>query len=293
MQVNSDSRPSQEYLQFLTTGAQEYPPLPDQPSIIIGQGRIGSLLASLGGGKDVIVKRGESIPADHPGPIYICTRNDVLEDVIKSCPENKREDLVFLQNGMIEPLLRKFGLEKASKANIYFAVPKIGAEPKDGKTDTDPDGLTAATGKWAFAFQERITKADLSCKVLFERDFRRSMFEKLIWISAFMLVGSVHGNIPVGDVEKFHKKEVEEMIEELTMFVRFTTGCALLNGTVNRCCAYARAVADFPTALKEFEWRNGWFYEYSLRAREKGIPSQTPMHDDYLEDGKARGLISW
>ena len=57
----------------------------DQPSIIVGQGRVGLLLAELGerrGLDDVIVKRGDPIPADHPGPIYVCTRNDDLSAVL-------------------------------------------------------------------------------------------------------------------------------------------------------------------------------------------------------------------
>lgn len=75
----------------------------DQPSIIVGSGRIGTLLAQLGqrrGYDDLIIRRGDPIPADHPGPIYLCTRNDDLSAVVAQCPEEKRPDLVFLQNGM-------------------------------------------------------------------------------------------------------------------------------------------------------------------------------------------------
>jgi hypothetical protein len=44
-----------------------------------------------------IVRRGEKIPAGTTGPIFICTRNDVLEGIIEDCPPERREDLVFLQ----------------------------------------------------------------------------------------------------------------------------------------------------------------------------------------------------
>ena len=50
---------------------------------------------------------------------------------------------------------------------MYFAVAKLGDAPIDGKTDTNPEGLTAAVGKHAEAFAARLAGADLSCKVRF------------------------------------------------------------------------------------------------------------------------------
>ena len=47
---------------------------------------------------------------------------------------------------------------------VFFAVAKMGADPIDGKTDVDPDGLTAATGKHAAAFAARLAAGGLSCK---------------------------------------------------------------------------------------------------------------------------------
>ena len=44
------------------------------------------------------------------GPIYICTRNDDLDAIILKTPADRREDLVFLQNGMLTPYLEKKGL---------------------------------------------------------------------------------------------------------------------------------------------------------------------------------------
>lgn len=42
----------------------------------------------------------------------VCTRNDDLEDVISRTPPARREDLVFLQNGVLGPFLDKHGLAK-------------------------------------------------------------------------------------------------------------------------------------------------------------------------------------
>ena len=52
------------------------------------------------------------------------------------------------------------------QALVYFAVSKKGETPIDGKTDANPEGLTAVTGKHAHAFAARLAAGDLSCKVL-------------------------------------------------------------------------------------------------------------------------------
>ena len=74
-------------------------------------------------------------------------------------------DLVFFQNGMLEPWLESEGLGDADQVLAYFAVSKLGEDPIDGKTDTNPEGLTAAYGKWASAVAARLHGGGLSCKV--------------------------------------------------------------------------------------------------------------------------------
>ncbi|CAM9663480.1 unnamed protein product, partial [Hapterophycus canaliculatus] len=173
---------------------------------IVGGGRIGCALYDMGGGKDTLVGRADTIP-DSDGPIYVCTRNDDLEDVISRTPSTKREDLVFLQNGVLEPLLKKHGLEKNTQALVYFAVSKKGDAPIDGVTDTNPEGLTSACGKWAGEFKERLTKGGLSCHELPEDRYTARMYEKHIWICAFMLVGAVH-HCNMGEVDADYADEV-------------------------------------------------------------------------------------
>ena len=48
---------------------------------------------------------------------------------------------------------------------VYFAVAKKGDPPTDGKTDVNPEGLTAAYGPHAAAVAARLHSAGLSCKV--------------------------------------------------------------------------------------------------------------------------------
>ena len=70
----------------------------DVPSIIVGDGRVGTLLAEFGkrrGFEDTLVKRGDPIPELQAGgqlvrmPIYICTRNEDLDAVIATCPQER------------------------------------------------------------------------------------------------------------------------------------------------------------------------------------------------------------
>ncbi|KAK6127921.1 hypothetical protein DH2020_038350 [Rehmannia glutinosa] len=178
------------------------------PAIIVGGGRVGKSLQDMGGGNDVLVKRGEPVPLDFAGPILVCTRNDDLDAVLDSTPKSRwSADLVFFQNGMLEPWFQSKGLGDADQVLAYFAVSKLGEPPVDGITDTNPEGLTAAYGKWASAVAGRLRAGGLSCKVLEKDAFQKQMLEKLIWICAFMLVGARHPGATVGAVEKEYRSE--------------------------------------------------------------------------------------
>lgn len=92
-------------------------------------------------------------------------------------------DLVFFQNGMLEPWLESKGLDEADQVLAYFAISKLGEPPVDGKTDTNPEGLTAAYGKWGFAVAERLYAGGLSCKV------RVALGQWHIWVFCWNVLG--------------------------------------------------------------------------------------------------------
>lgn len=265
---------------------------------IVGAGRIGQTLQGFGkdaGFEDTLVKRGEKIPADGSGPIYVCTRNDALDAVIDECPPNRRSDLVFYgQNGYIEDFLTKKGVfSDSTKVLVYMAVAKLGEKPTDGITDLNPEGLTAATGKWAGQVAARLKNGDMTCNVLDEDKFRASMMEKLMWISAFMLLGVHHGGITVGEVESKHKADFSKMVTEMAACLKEERGIQLTDGTVERLCAYARSVAHFPTALKEFEWRNQFWLDISRAREAAGKPDLTPLHTELLLKARADGHVKF
>ena len=46
--------------------------------------------------------------------------------------------------------------------------------------------------------------------------------------------------------------------------------------------AYAKSVSHFPTALKEFEWRNGYFTGLTMEAVSKLQPDPCPAHTEIM-----------
>ncbi|KHN38064.1 hypothetical protein glysoja_007106 [Glycine soja] len=253
-------------------------------TVIVGGGRVGRALQDMGTGQDLLVRRGESVPLNFEGPIFVCTRNDDLESVLQSTPSSRWGDLVFFQNGMLEPWLESKGLEDANQVLAYFAVSKIGETPIDGRTDINPEGLTAAYGKWASIVAARLNAGGLSCKVLDKEVFQKQMLEKLIWICSVMLVGARHGGVSVGVVDKEFRTELSNLITELASTASSEKGLTFEEAMEERLCAYSRAVAHFPTAVKEFKWRNGWFYSLSEKATAQGKPDPCPLHSQWLKE---------
>uniref|UniRef100_I1QH01 Uncharacterized protein n=1 Tax=Oryza glaberrima TaxID=4538 RepID=I1QH01_ORYGL len=273
-----------------------------QPAVVVGGGRVGQALLSMGPpGADVLVGRGEKVPEDAPGPILVCTRNDDLDAVLDATPRSRWRGtfaplpallssplrlppgsravscsaLLLLvscsaiQNGMLDPWFESKGLVDANQVLAYFAVSKLGEPPVDGITDTNPEGLTAAFGNWAPAVATRLQNGGLTCKVLEKEAFQKQMLEKLIWISAFMLVGARHPGATVGAVEKEYRSEVASLIAELASAAAEERGLTFDAGIEERLCAYSRAVAHFPTA-----------------ALAQGKPDPCPLHTAWLKEIK-------
>eukprot|EP00965_Chrysotila_dentata_P072546 2396997-Pleurochrysis_carterae.AAC.2 len=109
------------------------------------------------------------------------------------------------------------------------------------------------------------------------------MLEKHVWICAFMLVGARHG-CTVGEVESAHADELRSLVGELVAAGEAKLGIKLSEGAFDRLAAYGRSVAHFPTAVKEFEWRNGWFYSISKSALAEGKSDPMPLHTSWLQE---------
>merc|ERR1712032_168136 len=202
----------------------------------------------------------DSVDPKGNGPILVATRNDALDGIIEKCPENRRKDIVFVQNGYLDKFLDSKGLLDNTQVLLYLSVPAMGVEPVDGVTSYNPEGLTAATGIHAQAFANQLAALGLKCNVVTPEEYRPAMFEKLIWISTYMLVGTARECKSVGEAASEHKELVEAVIRELVAAVSAAEGITFQEGTIPRLAAYTDVVADFPCGVKEFEWRNQYFY---------------------------------
>jgi len=250
---------------------------------IVGSGRIGGTLAKAG--NCVVLGRVDTIDPDGEGPILIATRNDALDGIVEKCPENRRKDLVFMQNGYLDEFLESKGLLDNTQVLLYLSVTALGAEPVDGVTSVNPEGLTAATGVHAQAFADRVAALNLKCNVVSPQDYRPAMFEKLMWISTYMLVGAAKGCKSVGEAGSEHGDLVEKIVNELIAAVSEKEGISFPAGTMARLAAYTDVVADFPCGIKEFEWRNKYFYDLG--------DEKVPTHNALLKECAAGGLLSF
>ena len=80
--------------------------------------------------------------------------------------------------------------------------------------------------------------------------------------------------------------QVTLLIEELASGGAPALGISMADGYVERLHAYSRSVAHFPTAVKEFKWRNGWFYSHTEKARAEGKLDPYPTHTAWLKELK-------
>jgi hypothetical protein len=263
------------------TGGSDAPKAPF--SEIIGGGRIGETLGKAG--ECIILGRSDKISPDGEGPILIATRNDALDGIVEACPENRRKDLVFMQNGYLDDFLNSKGLLDNTQVLLYLSVAAKGVEPVDGVTTVNPDGLTAATGIHAQAFADRLASMDLKCNVVAPAEYRPAMFEKLMWISTYMLVGAAKECKSVGQAGAEHGELVETIVNELVAAVSAKEGISFPEGAMARLAAYTDVVADFPCGVKEFEWRNKYFYDLGDEA--------APTHNALLKECAEKGLLSF
>lgn len=215
---------------------------------MVGGGRIGLALMDMGA--DLLVSRGEPVP-EGAGPIWVCTRNDDLDAVLSQTPPARRADLVFVQNGMIEPWLEEKGLGGNTQALLYFAVSARGAPPEDG-------GGTVAWGPWAQALVARLAVGGIDARVVSRAELRAQAVEKLIWNCVFGLLCEARG-ASVGELVQGHHAEVEALSLELAAVAERSLGVTLPAGLVERLCAYSLTIPSYRGAVKEWRWRNGWF----------------------------------
>ena len=227
---------------------------------IVGVGRIGRAFAKIGGqnGIDVILlRRGEQtiLPT---GPIVVCTRNDDLQDVIDWVPSERRRDLVFVQNGMIQTWLEQQSLDSTTQALLYIAVARLGDEPVDGSR-------SVVTGPRSADVVDLMNSLNLSCRAVTKSQFIFEMLEKLLWNCVFGVLCQVY-DASVGSVVEYHREQVRTLTVELLQVacIELNLECPSLTeqeALIDRLCDYSLSITNYKGAVKEWKWRNGWFWE--------------------------------
>eukprot|EP00552_Chaetoceros_brevis_P003009 CAMPEP_0197741444 /NCGR_PEP_ID=MMETSP1435-20131217/27672_1 /TAXON_ID=426625 /ORGANISM="Chaetoceros brevis, Strain CCMP164" /LENGTH=103 /DNA_ID=CAMNT_0043331555 /DNA_START=1 /DNA_END=312 /DNA_ORIENTATION=- len=100
-----------------------------------------------------------------------------------------------------------------------------------------------------------------------------------------MLVGTAKECKSVGQAGADHTELVETVVNELVAAVSEKEGIKFSEGSMARLAAYTDVVADFPCAVKEFEWRNEYFYKLGDEA--------CPTHNGLLRECKEKGLLGF
>ena len=109
--------------------------------------------------------------------------------------------------------------------------------------------------------------------------------QTISWISTYMLVGTAKDCASVGLAGADHKQLVEDIISELVAAVSAKEGIAFQSGAIERLAAYTDVVTDFPCGVKEFEWRNQYFYDLGDEA--------CPLHNGLLRECAEKGKLGF
>lgn len=256
-------------------------------AVIVGGGRMGRAIFAMGDGWDVLVGRLDPFPEDAPvGPIYMCTKNDDLKAAIAKVPTKRHEDMVFVQEGDLGPLLVEELAPGLPVTQVLFWGSRSRNPVASVRTEFDLKGINCvgAHGKWAEEVNVRMMTNRVGGQLRPEPGFTQCYWERNIWLAAYMLVGVLHGGCSVGTVVRELRQEVDALMMELATAVSAAHPHVLWDrGQIcERLARFSERIPNRPSVLEDFKWRNGIFYEISLQAAAAGRPDPCPRHTEAL-----------
>jgi len=231
------------------------------------------MLSHVTGTESLVLGRGQFVPVDHKGPIFVATQNDAIPEVIQQTPKHLHRNLVFLQNGYLVPILKTHGLLNNTQVLLYMSASASG-DVVDGK-------LTTACGRWADVTAEVLQRGGVHCRAVDHEGFAHGQAVKLLWASIFWVMCHSLQQCTVGQVVEHHQPEVQRLVGELLpiameLFSETSSEeCHRFPGSINPVpdeqlvvaqvtedlCNYSlsipAAVPSKDMALREFRWRNG------------------------------------
>ena len=245
--------------------------------IILGNGRVGGSLYRRAQNRNIEVQLlDRTTSRAHLSqytdtPILVCTNADDIAGVVATIPPDSLQSLVFVQNGMIDPVLDELGCGRATRGLLYFAVPTRGSA-------IEPGGVSVFTGPLAQRVVDWFGAVELDANVVSSATFSAEMASKLIWNCTFGLLCDVHQR-SVGVLVEHHRDEVDRLVTELCMVASAALGCPLDPVKISDdLCAYSLSIHGYRGALKQWKWRNGWFVEVATR-----LQMATPTHSHLLQ----------
>jgi len=270
----SNGQAIKEYQDFLSTGKSELEKEDDGPSVIVQSSNPNNILSltdaiiGLGNGDDIVLNPSDSLPAtlgDRPSyPIYIALPPYELTEFIQNLNDewkSRAEDFVFFSGGkvcgVVEPILREFGMCRDSMTQVLvgFSTPAPGTglggttrKPEDLSCmighDTQGDekwaGESRSCGKWNAAVASRLDDNGIRCKPVFYREWRRAMWERAVFDCVFNVVGSVREEkTDHADVAMYYELEASDMMWELANNLRGGLAVTLIYGFEDRLFSMA------------------------------------------------------
>lgn len=248
-------------------------------AVIGAEGRIGGLVMGMAdtrwrplGVTRVLDPVGLDRPVDGDRlPILVCTRNDHLPAVLSGVHPTRHADLVFVQNGMVQPFLAEHGLAGCTQGVLWVAVPRRGDPPV-------PGGTSVFHGPWAKPIAALLDEHGVDAAAVDRTAYQREVAVKLAWICVFGVLGSALGG-QVGDIAADHADAVAALSDELHPLLVQEPGLDLDAAALRqRLFDYTARIPHFPSSIKEWRWRNGWQREAGARL---GVAQ--PVFEQWLE----------
>ena len=222
-------------------------------------------------------------------PILVCTTSDALPSVITATPPHCHPDLILIQNGMFTT----HPYTQCTRVLLYLAAVETGTEPPSiiNTYHTFTDGQKTVCfggGRHAQWFCHMLTQHGFACRCIDDADeFEQLEMHKLLWASAMWVMSQALGGVGVGQVVTLHRPALEDLITDLC------SSCCCCKVDVERAMqevveyslSIPLAVPSRAMALKEFEWRNGWFLE------QRWCGEQTGRRGGSSGDGDACGGV--
>lgn len=153
--------------------------------------------------------RGDVLPQNLQGPVWVCTTNDALEHVVlHAVAPQQRQQLVFIQNGMLLPWLETHGLQHNTQVLLYMSATEDG-EVTDG-------GRIVVYGPHSSHVVQLLQHGGVSCKQLGSwAEYRSAMVVKLLWSCIFWLLSAGLGGATVGSIVQQRAGAVDDLVSEL------------------------------------------------------------------------------